>query len=273
MPITLTPIEKALQDFVCAASGLADTHVMFKDGKPRPDGTYITLNIDVESAPADDEDAREHNPLVLASRNVEARTGNALTITAHPYVNADGPVRFTTTGGLPAGLALATDYWIIVDGVNTVRVASSRHNAIIATPVALSSDGTGTHTIASTAATRRKGAEILLVKQGPRLCEMQVQCYSTDPTGPGSARATLTKLVNRSELLGSLAILDAAGIGTVGFDTVQQIPETTNRSMYQGRAVTVLTYFIVARETETSTTIEAVEITNMRGRTRITRRP
>lgn len=270
--MALTTIEKALQDFVCLASGLDDAHVIFEDGKPRPEGTYISLNVDTESAPADDDDATEHNPLVLAPDVIEAVIGNAFTLTAHAYVNADGGVRFTTTNTLPTPLAIATDYWLIVDGVNTVRVATSRSNARAGVAIALLDGGIGVHTIVTTAASRRVGQEIKLVKRGPRRCEMQVQCFSTAPTGSGSARAVLKKLVDRSELPASIALLDAAGIGGIGFDSVQMTPEIVNRDVFQGRAFTSFSFFIVASEHELGTTIEQAEITNPRGRTYIVRR-
>lgn len=270
--MALTTIEKALQDFVCEASGLADTHVIFMDGMPRPEGTYITLNVDTEGAPADDDDARAHNPLVLDARDVEAVNGDALTVTGHPYVNGDGPLPLQTTGTLPAPLSTSGRYWIIVDDENTIRVASTRANARAGVAVTLTDAGTGVHTIVSDDDTRRIGEEIKLIKQGQRMCEVQIQCYSTAPTGSGSARAVLTRMVDRSELSTPVAILNAAGIGAVGFDTVQMFPEIANRDMYQGRAVTVFTYFVVASQHETNTTIEQAEITNPRGRTYRVRR-
>jgi hypothetical protein len=36
-------IEKALQDIVCAGTGLADANVYFADGKPRPNDTHIVM--------------------------------------------------------------------------------------------------------------------------------------------------------------------------------------------------------------------------------------
>lgn len=270
--MSLTTIEKALQDFVCAASGLDDAHVMFMDGKPRPEGTYITLNIDSESEPAADEDHVQRNTLVLAPDIVEAVVGDALTLTAHAYVNADGGVQFTTTGTLPTPLALATSYWLIVDSANTVRVATSLHNARTGVAVALLDAGTGVHTIVTTSRTLRPGQEIKIGTVGQRFAQMQIQCYSTLPTGAGSARAVLKRVVDRAWLPTPQAILDAAGIGANSFDTVQNIPGITNRDVYQGRAVTSLSFFTVAAEYEFGTSIEQAAITNSRGKTRIVRK-
>jgi hypothetical protein len=59
--------------------------------------------------------------------------------------------RFTTTGTLPSGLSLATDYWIIYFNVNNFKVANSYANAIAGIPVDLNSIGSGTHTFTASA--------------------------------------------------------------------------------------------------------------------------
>jgi len=56
-------------------------------------------------------------------------------------------VRFTTTGTLPGGLSLATDYWLIRQSSTTAKVASSFANAIAGTFIDITDDGTGTHTL------------------------------------------------------------------------------------------------------------------------------
>lgn len=56
-------------------------------------------------------------------------------------------VRLTTTGTLPGGLALATDYWAIRVSDVQIKLASSRANAYAGTGLTISDAGTGTHTI------------------------------------------------------------------------------------------------------------------------------
>lgn len=56
-------------------------------------------------------------------------------------------VRFTTTTTLPAGLALATDYWLIRVSATTARVAASLSDAIAGTFIDITDAGTGTHTL------------------------------------------------------------------------------------------------------------------------------
>jgi len=70
--------------------------------------------------------------------------------TAHGMETGDGPVRVSNSGGaLPAGLAAATDYWVIAASANTFKLASSRANALAGTAVNITAAaGGGTHTLA-----------------------------------------------------------------------------------------------------------------------------
>jgi hypothetical protein len=56
-------------------------------------------------------------------------------------------VRLTTTTTLPAGLALATDYYIIKVTDTTFKLATSYANAIAGTAINITDAGTGTHTM------------------------------------------------------------------------------------------------------------------------------
>lgn len=80
----------------------------------------------------------------FAAAQVNA-TDDVLTLTAHGAVTGYGPVRFALTGdasALPAGLAVSTDYWLIVTGVNTVKVATSFANAMAGTAIDITDTGT-----------------------------------------------------------------------------------------------------------------------------------
>lgn len=56
-------------------------------------------------------------------------------------------VRLTTTGTLPAGLATATDYYVIKVTDLTIRLATSYANAVAGTQIDITDTGSGTHTI------------------------------------------------------------------------------------------------------------------------------
>jgi len=56
-------------------------------------------------------------------------------------------VRLTTSGTLPAGLATATDYYVIKVSDTTFQLATSYANAVAGTAINITSTGTGTQTI------------------------------------------------------------------------------------------------------------------------------
>ncbi len=56
-------------------------------------------------------------------------------------------VRLTTTTTLPAGLALATDYYVIRLSDTTFSLATTYANAVAGTAIDITTTGTGTHTI------------------------------------------------------------------------------------------------------------------------------
>ncbi len=68
--------------------------------------------------------------------------------TAHGFVDGEGPVRLSSSGTLPAGLATSTDYWMIAVDNDTLAFATSRANALVDTRVDITAAaGGGTHTI------------------------------------------------------------------------------------------------------------------------------
>lgn len=70
------------------------------------------------------------------------------TSVAHGMATGDGPYRVSNSGGgLPAGIAVDTDYWIIKLTADTYQLAVSRTDALAETELLITSDGTGTHTL------------------------------------------------------------------------------------------------------------------------------
>jgi len=72
---------------------------------------------------------------------------SVITDTGHGLKTGDGPFRLTSSGTLPDGFELATDYWVEVIDANTFYIATSLANAIGSTRVAATDTGSGTHTI------------------------------------------------------------------------------------------------------------------------------
>lgn len=90
-------------------------------------------------------------PLTDVTVSAVANASETFTAVAHGMATGDGPYRLTNSGGgLPAGTAVDTNYWIIKLTADTFRLASSYANAIALTPVAITTDGTGTHTVRRT---------------------------------------------------------------------------------------------------------------------------
>jgi hypothetical protein len=99
------------------------------------------------------------HPLVYADNALTSvdHTAETLTKVAHGLVTGDGPIQLTTSDTLPAGLATATNYWVIKSTDDVIKLAASRADSLAATPVVVTftSNGTGTHTIVDTASTER----------------------------------------------------------------------------------------------------------------------
>lgn len=88
-----------------------------------------------------------------ANKDISAVTAAADTVTvaAHGFLTGT-KVTLTTTTTLPAGLALATAYYLIVVDANTLKFATSQANALAGTAIDITDAGTGTHTIVVTTA-------------------------------------------------------------------------------------------------------------------------
>lgn len=77
-----------------------------------------------------------------------ANASELFTSVAHGMTDGDGPYRVSTSGALPTGLAVDTNYWIDVQSVDTFKLATTKALALAGTPdVTISTDGTGTQTL------------------------------------------------------------------------------------------------------------------------------
>jgi len=85
----------------------------------------------------------------FATTDVDIAT-DAITEAAHGYkTGLKG--QFTTTTTLPAGLSLATDYFLIAATAGTYKAATTLVNANAGTVVNITDQGVGTHTFTPTA--------------------------------------------------------------------------------------------------------------------------
>lgn len=99
--------------------------------------------------------------------NTDVNTGtDIITVPTNTSLYDGTVIRVTTTGTLPTGLSLATDYYVIRQSATTIKLATSLANALAGTPVAIdiTAQGTGTNTVTVTLTTRtigQKGGEEL----------------------------------------------------------------------------------------------------------------
>jgi hypothetical protein len=266
--IQFTTIEDAIQAWIVTGSGLASDHVIWtQQTAPRPSGMFIAMRlIGIDGADWDWYD-RVDNPLVFVPIAVTGVTpaADTITATAHGLVTGDGPIRFTTTNGLPAPLTPGANYWAIVVDANTIKVAVTFANAVAASPVAidLTTTGAGTINIVSTATTVRAGQEVKQYTRGPRTCKLTLQCFAGaptggSPTGPSSPLAVLHDAVSAHALELVNNALVAAGVGVAGWDPIQSVDGVVNTTRFEPRAITTVHLHLASEIVQTSTYIETI---------------
>lgn len=104
-----------------------------------------------------------NTPSATTFVDADVNTGTDLiTKASHGLTTTGLKVQLTSTGTLPGGLSLATDYFVIVVSSSTYKLASSLANAQAGTAVDITSAaGGGTHTVTPVAVA---GASITLQK-------------------------------------------------------------------------------------------------------------
>ncbi len=153
------------------------------------DGTLITHT----GFEADDHDQPSSIDFVDGDVTVAS---DAIAETDHGY-NTGDKGQLTTTGTLPAGLALATDYYIIRVDKDTIKLASSLANAIAGTAVDITAAaGGGTHTFTVSTAYKQMVDVIL-----PRLEQIEDSAHVSGDRG-------IMSLAVRNDTEGSLVGAD-----------------------------------------------------------------
>lgn len=258
--MTRTAIEDALYTWVSGASGIAVTWSL--DG-PAPAGLvpYIAMRLSgIQQVGHDWVDVVDA-PYTFADQTVTAdATANTLTRVAHGHVTGDGPVRLTTTGTLPAPLALATDYFVIRIDANTIKLASSLALALAGTAIDLADAGTGVHTLADTAATVHAGAEVEYRVRGQRRASLTLQAFNGAATGDTSPAWLLDTVIAKARLPSVRQALNAAGVGIASFGPVQSIDGVLGSADFEPRATLAVSLHLTAEVSEFSTFIERIQM-------------
>lgn len=122
-----------------------------------PYQTTFALTTTAQNAPAQSLPARNGTILkvlvasgfdnTFASTDVSV-PNNYVTIASHGFITGQ-KVQLTTSGTLPTGLSLATDYYIIRVSSSIFKFATNPFNAFAGTAVTMSGAGSGTNTVTS----------------------------------------------------------------------------------------------------------------------------
>jgi hypothetical protein len=104
----------------------------------------------------------------MADFTFTAATTDVITRVAHALQTGDGPVRAFSDTTLPAGLAAATDYYVIKIDDDTFYLATSLANAYAGTRIDITSTGTGTHTLDLTGVGTKRGIWGHFIYEGPQ---------------------------------------------------------------------------------------------------------
>ena len=85
--------------------------------------------------------------VLINSNTFTASSSSGLLLTYANDWKTFTKVRLTTTGTLPGGTALATDYWLVRQSATTAKLAASYADAVNGVTLAFVDAGTGTHTL------------------------------------------------------------------------------------------------------------------------------
>lgn len=128
-------------------------------------------------------------------------------------------VRLTTTGTLPGGLSLATDYWTVRQSSVTSKLATSFANAVAGVTVDITSTGSGTHTLTAGLPRYTDGAGVQLfvtttTATGTATPSMRVTY--TDADGNASNLTPATLPVGKSAAGVGMLVASGTGAGKYG---------------------------------------------------------
>lgn len=146
-----------------------------------------------------------------------------ITATAHGFTTGT-KVQLTTTGSLPSGLSVATDYYVIRLTADTLALATTKSNAFAGTKKIYLSQGSGDHTI-----TQWEDRKVSLGSEEVTDCGL--------PTGTPIGWCTGTKLY-LSNVYGGTIALAVPFVPTLATlpsaletDLIDEIVKTTARSL------------------------------------------
>ena len=260
-------VQLALQRWVVGGTGLPSASVYWgQQDAPRVAEPAVEMRIYSQTGVGQAWLDRESKLLVVPTLTISAVSAslNTLTCAAHGLVTGDGPIRLATTGTMPGGLAVLTDYWVIVVDANTIKLAATYFatggnfvgNTI--TPIDITTAGTGVLTLFGNVRTRRAGQEINYIARSSERCTLSLECHTSSGVGMGMALSILHGVPGRRPLPSQQAILIAANIGIQDIDRVRAIHGVRNAVMFEPRAIVQVHLSIPSEAIETGTIIQRV---------------
>ena len=139
-------------------------------------------------------------------------------INLFPYTR----VQVSTTTTLPAGLAAATDYYVIKVTDTTAKLATSYANAVAGTPIDITSAGTGTHTINTLLPRYTSGAGLQAIMWannatplGAGVPNLSLPSYTNSAHATGKATPTVLP-IGKTAAANGLILYSGTGAGKYG---------------------------------------------------------
>lgn len=139
-------------------------------------------------------------------------------INLFPYTRC----QLTTTTTLPAGLSLATDYYVIKVTDTTIKFATSYANAVAGSAVNITDAGTGTHTINTLYPRYTSGAGVQAMMWannatplGAATPNLSLASYTNSAQSTGRATPTVLP-IGKTAAANGLVIYSGTGVGKYG---------------------------------------------------------
>lgn len=264
-------IMPAIQQWIMRGAGVDNAHAVWapQPGAPRPSGPFVSMRITAVDQIGNDWYAREPNVLTvptIAVTAVAVAPSSTLTAPAHGRVTGDGPLEVGQAGGgLPAPLQPGNRVWAIVVDPSTLKLAASFQDAMASSPIALTSAGSGTITIAGLANTVRAGQEVTQRLRGPRVATLEITAFAGAGgvgVGAPSPTAMIDGVLTACSLESIWNVLVAAGVGVGNWDKPRSLGEVVNATEFEPRAFVSIEINLASEYDEPSTFIEQVHATN-----------
>jgi hypothetical protein len=181
-------------------------------------GFYRVTSVTTTSSQAMTNTLAACSTFTAATDDILTSTGSIGFINLFPYTR----VQFTTTTTLPAGLSLATDYYIIKLTDTTCKVATSYANAVAGTAVDITSTGTGTHTMNTLYPRYTSGAGVQdfmwntnATAMGAATPNLSFPAYTDSAQNTGNATPT-TLPIGKTAAANGLILYSGTGSGKYG---------------------------------------------------------